>query len=480
MNFDAVLNQLFQPYFYYSLVFMILSFVTIRVVLRYSSFMGQKTRSLLSLIPLTVPLMIMALFVPSTIIQASLPAFNTPAALVTSGTLSPASPHPATATAFNTYFVNSAMAPLPHPSGAFLIAHDAAPPAVTSFTGILCIIGLAAAAFFGLAMVLADDRIAKRILHVIPLAPGEHQWLQTKVTELSKKLSIPIPNVGLVEDLRPNAFTIGYDQNATIVFSIGLLNILSEEEIVAVASHEMAHIKNHDFFYKILSSTLTVVSFFNPLAYLASSAAQREREMLADESALAVLEKPAAFGVALAKICAAIQNLPKERALTSFTSNLLVTSSVLPKVGILSTHPRLDKRLRNISTPKTHVSQSRRRLGLAVFVCLIVVCSSVAISFEMVNLQTGFAFAHQVQPLRVGTMNSGGFGGTIAMSMGPFNVPFGAAPMLNTQGSSFPGSLLPDNGSVIFVVRGGSSFNASVPVVQDGPVFLAHDSLVSP
>ena len=106
-------------------------------------------------------------------------------------------------------------------------------------------------------------------------------------------------------------------ENSTIVFSIGLLKTLEQEEVVAVAAHELAHVKNHDFFYKTgPTSALTVVSFFNPLAYIASSSGQREREMLADEDAIRVLEKPAAFGNALAKICKAIQNLPKE-SLTS-------------------------------------------------------------------------------------------------------------------------------------------------------------------
>ena len=224
---------------------------------------------------------------------------------------------------------------------------------VLSVTGIICYIGLIAGALFALSMVLSDDRLARRVLRVILLSPQEHQWLQAKVTESSKKLAIAPPKIGVVEDLRPNAFTIGYGRRATIVFSIGLLNLLSREEVVAVASHELAHVKNNDFFFKTISNALTTVSFFNPLAYISSSTAQREREMLADERAVELLEKPSALANALAKICKALQNLPKETMLANFSSNLLVSSSVLHRVGILSTHPRLDTRLRNISAPKT-------------------------------------------------------------------------------------------------------------------------------
>ena len=240
-------------------------------------------------------------------------------------------------------------------------------------------------------MVLFDHRLARRVLRVILLAPEEHLWLQKKVTESSKKLAIATPKIGVVEDLRPNAFTIGYGRRATIVFSIRLLNLLSREEVFAVAAHELAHVKNNDFFFKTISNALTTASFFNPLAYISSSTAQREREMLADERAVELLEKPSALVDALAKICKSLQNLPKETMLANFSSNLLISSSVLHRVGILSTHPRLDTRLRNISAPKTsHKHWSRRNIDLALVLSIFLIISAVAVSLAMADLQLNF------------------------------------------------------------------------------------------
>ncbi len=206
-----------------------------------------------------------------------------------------------------------------------------------------------------------------------------------------RRLAIKSPKIGVVEDLRPNAFTIGYGKRATIVFSVGLLNILSKDEVVAVASHELAHVKNNDFFFKTISNALTTVSFFNPLAYISASSAQREREMLADERAVALLEKPSALADALVKICKAIQNLPKESMLVNLSSNLLVTSSVLHRVGILATHPRLDTRLRHISAPKPSSSRwSRRNTHLAFVLSFLLIFCAVAVSLAMVDLQVNF------------------------------------------------------------------------------------------
>jgi heat shock protein HtpX len=263
---------------------------------------------------------------------------------------------------------------------------------VLSVTGIACLIGLIAGAFFAVSMILADDRLARRVLHVISLGPDEHQWLQEKIADSAKKLGVAVPKIGVVEDLRPNAFTIGYGRRATIVFSIGLFNILEKEEVTAVAFHELAHIKNRDFFIKTMSSALNVVSFFNPLSYVASSTVQREREMLADERAIALLEKPQVFGNALAKICNAIQTVPKEGTFINFSTNLLVTSSVLHRIGIFSTHPRLDKRLRNISAPKSTTFHLSRQKALSTFFLSVFLMSiAIVASGAMINLQANYA-----------------------------------------------------------------------------------------
>ncbi len=464
MNFDGVLTQIFQPYFYYSLFFLILSYVSLKVMLRYSSFLGQKTRSLIYLVPLAIPLIVMIAFVPSTAIHINAPTIIKP----TAGAINFPT---VTSSSFNGFLFGSGMPPPMPPPGAFLLTTGAQSlPLVStifSFTGLLCIVGLAAAAFFAVSMIAADDRIARKIFRIILLSPEEHQWLQVKVAELCKKLQIHSPKIGVVEDLRPNAFTVGYGKNTTIVFSLGLFNLLSKDEIAAVASHELAHVKNHDFFYKLLSSSLTVVSFFNPLAYLASTSAQKEREMFADDGAVAVLEKPSELGNALAKICAAIEKLPKESLRFSFSSNFLVTSSVLHRVGILSTHPRLDRRLRNISSPHSCSRLNHRSVSLAALLALILVCSFVAVSFAMVDLQTGFASSQQSPaPLTPNTVGYGVVGDGFMSSSGPVIVHAASAQMVGSPVIYVGPSVNQD--AVFFVVNNGSSVPQGVAVAGCG------------
>jgi len=364
LGFDGILNQIFQPYFYYSVIFLSVTFVCVRILTKYCSFISKRTKSFLYLLPLALPLVVMFIAFPSTSIQITSQHIKN----------------------IDTIKAESAIGPFP-----FGPIPQAVPTISTttflSITGIICLIGLAVGALFALSMVLADDRLARRVLHVILLSPAEHEWLQANVAESSRKLGIASPKIGVVEDLRPNAFTIGYGKRATIVFSIGLLNILNKEEIVAVASHELAHVKNNDFFFKTISNALTTVSFFNPLSYIASSTAQREREMLADERAVELLERPSALSDALTKICRAIQNLPKESMLVNFSSSLLMSSSVLHRVGILSTHPRLDTRLRNISAPKPSKRWSKHNTQVVWLLSIMLILSVVVVGLVMADLQ---------------------------------------------------------------------------------------------
>ena len=68
--------------------------------------------------------------------------------------------------------------------------------------------------------------------------------------------------------LLPNAFTIGYGRKTVMVFSLGLLNMLDLDELTAVVSHELAHVKAKDYLFKTASYALNILSFFNPLLIL--------------------------------------------------------------------------------------------------------------------------------------------------------------------------------------------------------------------
>lgn len=67
------------------------------------------------------------------------------------------------------------------------------------------------------------------------------------VKEMSLAAGLPAPEVYVVKDSDPNAFTIGtIPSDSSIVVTTGLLEMLDREELQGVIAHEMSHIRNSD------------------------------------------------------------------------------------------------------------------------------------------------------------------------------------------------------------------------------------------
>jgi len=427
VNFEDVLVQVFQPYFYYSVIFLAISFVCIKIITKCCPFIGSRAKSLIYLIPISGPLFIMLASPPTMAIQAVSYHF-----IGSFPTFTQAAP-----TAFSPF----QLTPPLQQSIVTLVAMST--NQILSITGIICLLGLAVGGIYAVTTLAFGDWIACRVLNVINLSPDEYEWLHTEIAKVAKQLSIATPQVALVEDLRPNAFTMGYGRKAKVVFTIGLLNTLDKEEIVAVASHELAHIKSHDFIFKTLSNTLTAVSFFNPLAYFSFFNAQREREMLADENGAKLLQKPDSLANALTKITAALKNLPKEGRFIRLTSNLLVTAPIIHRPQILSAHPKIDLRLRNIgqlTAPKPKHLKTNKLVAAVILTCIIVIAGAIA-ACALVNVQTGYTTTKMALTIPTGfkvVCNDAASSHIIYLesTYSPMSSEFAPTPNLNSQNTA--------------------------------------------
>jgi heat shock protein HtpX len=384
-SLDNVLAQMFQPYFYYSVIFLIFSFICIKILLKYDRLLSRRTRSITYILPLIIPLLVMGFFRPGTSMR-TVDGSGTMGTLILSlnGNFAGASPGPS---AFNPAQNAPFGTSLPPISLELLPAQVE----VLSITGIICLVGLAvAASYLTLAMAL-DDKIVSRLFHVIPLGRDEYSSLQSEIVELSRKLGVKPPRIGLIEDLRPNAFIAGYGRKTMLVFSVGILNVLSEEELAAVGAHELSHVKDHDFLFKTFSYALAIVSFFNPFSYFAASAAQREREMLADEKGSALLRKPGVLAAALEKTCKALQEFPKQGFGTRLASGLFLVSPIARRPEILATHPRVNQRIDNIARLALKSRAAGRNKAITVALSFLIILGGLAVSYPMVRVQTAFS-----------------------------------------------------------------------------------------
>lgn len=221
-----------------------------------------------------------------------------------------------------------------------------------SYTGLLCVIGLV----FGTATLalsyIFGVRIVKRCQGVIDVTPEDEPRLYKSVDKLAQRVGVPVPKIGLTESLQPNAFTIGYGKSAMIVFSSGLITALNQVELEAVVAHELAHIKNRDFHLMALVSSLRVVSFFNPAAYLSASMFAREREYLADDVGSKATGRRSTLKRALIKIASI--PAPKRRAhIPELVSGLFIYSQIGSLKAAFTSHPSLDMRLDRIGSGRS-------------------------------------------------------------------------------------------------------------------------------
>ncbi len=180
--------------------------------------------------------------------------------------------------------------------------------------------------------------------------------LQEEIQGMKKKTGLKARiRLGLLDDALPNAFTLFLGpRNYLIVLSVGIFENLSEEEIEAVASHEISHIKNRDILIKSIFIPLRYLQL--PTGALLESFVSRYREFRADREGAFLLGNPMTLASALIKIarCYLTKNSPDSKTSLIERSFLIADPSPTPPRRIIgklfSRHPSIEDRVRELVT----------------------------------------------------------------------------------------------------------------------------------
>ena len=76
VGLDDFLTQFLQPYFFYSLVFLSIAYVCTAIFLKFNTFMSRRYQSIISFMPLLVPVFVLLMFRPEMSISALFPPQN--------------------------------------------------------------------------------------------------------------------------------------------------------------------------------------------------------------------------------------------------------------------------------------------------------------------------------------------------------------------------------------------------------------------
>jgi heat shock protein HtpX len=245
----------------------------------------------------------------------------------------------------------------------------------------------------GLATYYGGDRMVLAASRAKEISHDDAPVLFNVVEEMAIAAGLPMPKVYIVDDGAPNAFATGRDpEHASIAVTSGLLEKLDRDELQGVIAHEMSHVGNLDIRYAMLvgvlvGTTVLISDFFlrglwfgggrrregggqaqiimiivaialailAPLfARLLQLSISRQREYLADATAVQFTRNPKGLADALQKISGDREVL---EAANRATAHLYIVNPIKKfekrSRGLFSTHPPIEERIKILRQMET-------------------------------------------------------------------------------------------------------------------------------
>lgn len=246
---------------------------------------------------------------------------------------------------------------------------------------------LLAATLYAVIQYFAASSLAVAMTGAKQITKRDNPRLWNVVENLTISTGLPMPKVYIIDDAAPNAFATGRDpKHAVVAATTGLLDIMDNKELTAVMAHELSHVKNYDIRISMIAFGLVcVVGFISDLglrmiwltndhddedrslvglivvllvsilapiaASIAQLAVSREREYLADSSAIHMTRYPEGMISALKKLDTHARPMRRQNAATE----ALYINNPLKKGfwnNLFSTHPPIEKRIERLEHGK--------------------------------------------------------------------------------------------------------------------------------
>jgi len=226
-----------------------------------------------------------------------------------------------------------------------------------------------------------SDKMALAMYNAQAVTPEQNPQIYARVAPivagLALRMGIPMPRLWVINDPSPNAFATGRNpSHASVAFTTGILNVMSDAEIEGVIAHELGHVLHRDILISSVAATIaTAITFVARMGFwfggsrddereggggigallmlilapiaalLIQMAISRSREFDADAASARYTGRPWELISALQKLDAYSKRLPLNA--TSSTAHMFI---IKPFTGeslmrLFSTHPSTEERI---------------------------------------------------------------------------------------------------------------------------------------
>jgi heat shock protein HtpX len=225
------------------------------------------------------------------------------------------------------------------------------------------------------------DKIVLKMYGAQPLDTEKYSHIHEMVSDLADDMNMPAPKLWYIPTQMANAFATGRNpKNSSVAVTQGIIDILDNDELRGVLSHELSHVKNRDILIGTVAATLAttigylasmlrwsvilggrggrdrgngfgvlIISILMPIAaMLIQLAVSRSREYLADETGAKHSRDPLALASALEKLThhAKAQKVePTPSQATTASLFIVYPFSGTFWISLFSTHPPMEKRI---------------------------------------------------------------------------------------------------------------------------------------
>lgn len=244
--------------------------------------------------------------------------------------------------------------------------------------GISTVAGFAAALVLGILLAFWFTAVEVRgrvrslreeILEDSVPASDAHTGVVTTTGRLAHIAGVPEPTVRVTDTDRPESVTVGRGEEAILLVSTGLLEVLTDPELEAVLAHEVAHLANGDS--RVMGAALApvlaadewladepsrmgehllngILSALRVAGQFGVAVLSRGREWSADAAAAELTGAPAALAAALRRLDGSRE--PPETDLRDWERSIAALDILPPgdrdiSAGPFRTHPPTEERI---------------------------------------------------------------------------------------------------------------------------------------